>query len=92
VDDPNQTATVIHTGRRNLGKLPFRLLHQDSVPRYLNSLSSGHAHRSFTERVNVSPKLPQLDAMNTLTGNVNTALHGAYLAIAFVKHAHRWLA
>lgn len=39
-----------------------------------------------------SAKLPQFKAINTLLGNLKTALSGTYHAFDFVKYAHRYLA
>jgi len=39
-----------------------------------------------------SVKLPQVKAVNTLLGNLKTAITGTYHAFDFVKYAHRYLA
>jgi len=39
-----------------------------------------------------SVKLPQFKAVNTLLGNLKTAISGSYHAFAFAKYAHRYLA
>jgi ribosomal protein L37AE/L43A len=39
-----------------------------------------------------STKLPQFKAINTLLGNLKTALSGTYHAFDFAKYAHRYLA
>ena len=39
-----------------------------------------------------SVKLPQFKAINTLLGNLKTALSGTYHAFGFAKYAHRYLA
>jgi hypothetical protein len=39
-----------------------------------------------------SVKLPQLKAINTLLGNLKTAISGTYHAFDFIKYAHRYLA
>ena len=39
-----------------------------------------------------SVKLPQFKAINTVLGNLKTALKGTYHAFAFAKYAHRYLA
>jgi ribosomal protein L37AE/L43A len=39
-----------------------------------------------------SSKLPQFKAVNTLLGNLKTALNGTYHAFDFAKYAHRYLA
>ena len=39
-----------------------------------------------------SAKLPQFKAINTLLGNLKTALTGTYHAFDFAKYAHRYLA
>jgi hypothetical protein len=37
-------------------------------------------------------KLPQFKAINTLLGNLKTAISGSYHAFDFAKYAHRYLA
>jgi ISXO2-like transposase domain len=37
-------------------------------------------------------KLPQFKAVNTLLGNLKTAIGGTYHAFDFAKYAHRYLA
>lgn len=39
-----------------------------------------------------SVKRPQFKAVNTLLGNLKTAIAGTYHAFAFAKYAHRYLA
>jgi hypothetical protein len=39
-----------------------------------------------------SVKLPQFKAINTVLGNLKTALKGTYHAFDFAKYAHRYLA
>jgi hypothetical protein len=39
-----------------------------------------------------SVKLPQFKAVNTLLGNLKTAISGTYHAFAFAKYSHRYLA
>ena len=39
-----------------------------------------------------SAKLPQFKAINTLLGNLKTAINGTYHAFNFAKYAHRYLA
>ena len=39
-----------------------------------------------------SVKLPQFKAVNTLLGNLKTAISGTYHAFDFAKYAHRYLA
>lgn len=39
-----------------------------------------------------SVKLPQFDAVNTVLGNLKTALAGTYHAFGFRKYAHHYLA
>lgn len=39
-----------------------------------------------------SAKLPQFKAVNTLLGNLKTAISGTYHAFAFAKYSHRYLA
>ena len=53
----------------------------------------GAEHRpTVTGGTAASVKLPQFKAINTLLGNVKTALAGTYHAFDFVKYAHRYLA
>lgn len=53
----------------------------------------GAAHeRIVTGGGQSSVKLPQFKAVNTLLGNLKTAIHGTYHAFDFAKYAHRYLA
>jgi transposase-like protein len=53
----------------------------------------GAAHdRIVTGGGKASVKLPQFKAVNTLLGNLKTAITGTYHAFAFAKYAHRYLA
>ncbi|MGH6628459.1 MAG: IS1595 family transposase [Burkholderiales bacterium] len=55
--------------------------------------SVGAAHqRIVTGGGKASVKLPQFKAINTLLGNLKTALSGTYHAFDFAKYAHRYLA
>jgi ribosomal protein L37AE/L43A len=47
---------------------------------------------TVTGRDKASTKLPQFKAINTLLGNLKTALSGTYHAFDFAKYAHRYLA
>jgi len=50
------------------------------------------AHRRIvTGGGSASVKLPQFIAVNTLLGNLKTAIHGTYHALDFAKYAHRYL-
>jgi len=51
----------------------------------------GH-QRIVTGGGKASVKLPQFRAVNTLLGNLKTAINGTYHAFAFAKYAHRYLA
>ncbi len=51
----------------------------------------GH-ERVVTGGGKASVKLPQFRAVNTLLGNLKTAINGTYHAFAFAKYAHRYLA
>lgn len=48
--------------------------------------------RHVTGGGKASVKLPQFKAVNTLLGNLKTAISGSYHAFDFVKYAHRYLA
>lgn len=48
--------------------------------------------RTVTGGGKVSAALPQFKAVNTLLGNLKTALTGTYHAFNFAKYAHRYLA
>lgn len=53
----------------------------------------GAAHqRVVTGGGRASVELPQFKAINTLLGNLKTAITGTYHAFAFAKYAHRYLA
>lgn len=53
----------------------------------------GAAHeRIVTGGGKASVKLPQFKAINTLLGNLKTAISGTYHAFDFAKYAHRYLA
>jgi ribosomal protein L37AE/L43A len=51
-----------------------------------------HHERMVTGGGKGSMKLPQLKAINTLLGNLKTAISGTYHAFDFIKYAHRYLA
>ena len=48
--------------------------------------------RILTGGGKASVKLPQLKAVNTLLGNLKSAINGTYHAFDFAKYAHRYLA
>ena len=53
----------------------------------------GAAHqRVLTGGGKASVELPQLKAVNTLLGNLKSAIRGTYHAFGFAKYAHRYLA
>ena len=53
----------------------------------------GAAHeRVVTGGGKASVELPQFKAVNTLLGNLKSAIRGTYHAFAFAKYAHRYLA
>ena len=53
----------------------------------------GAAHeRMVTGGGRASVELPQFQAINTLLGNLKTAISGTYHAFAFARYAHRYLA
>src|SRR5690606_34215757 len=54
-------------------------------------IGAGH-ERIVTGGGKASVRLPQFRAVNTLLGNLKTAISGTYHAFAFAKYAHRYLA
>jgi len=54
-------------------------------------IGAGH-ERIVTGGGKASVKLPQFRAVNTLLGNLKTAITGTYHAFGFAKYAHRYLA
>ena len=54
-------------------------------------IGAGH-ERIVTGGGKASVRLPQFRAINTLLGNLKTAISGTYHAFAFAKYAHRYLA
>lgn len=54
-------------------------------------VGAGH-ERVVTGGGKASVELPQLKAVNTLLGNLKTAIRGTYHAFGFAKYAHRYLA
>jgi len=54
-------------------------------------VGAGH-ERIVTGGGKASVKLPQFRAVNTLLGNLKTAISGTYHAFDFAKYAHRYLA
>lgn len=58
------------------------------------AISTGGAEheRIVTHGGRASVKLPQFKAINTLLGNLKTAINGTYHAFDFAKYAHRYLA
>jgi ribosomal protein L37AE/L43A len=54
-------------------------------------IGAGH-EPTVTGSGKASTRLPQFKAINTLLGNLKTALEGTYHAFDFVKYAHRYLA
>lgn len=53
----------------------------------------GATHQRFaTGGGSASAELPQFNAINTLLGNLKTAIGGTYHAFDFAKYAHRYLA
>jgi ribosomal protein L37AE/L43A len=53
-------------------------------------VGAGH-ERIVTGGGKASVKLPQFRAVNTLLGDLKTAINGTYHAFAFAKYAHRYL-
>jgi ribosomal protein L37AE/L43A len=51
-----------------------------------------HHEPTVTGSGKASTRLPQFKAINTLLGNLKTALKGTYHAFDFAKYAHRYLA
>ncbi len=56
------------------------------------ALVGAEHERIVTGGGKASVKLPQFKAVNTLLGNLKTAITGTYHAFAFAKYAHRYLA
>jgi ribosomal protein L37AE/L43A len=56
------------------------------------TLVGAEHERIVTGGGKASVKLPQFRAVNTLLGNLKTAITGTYHAFAFTKYAHRYLA
>jgi transposase-like protein len=56
------------------------------------ALVGAEHERHVTGGGKASVKLPQFRAINTLLGNLKTAIAGTYHAFAFAKYAHRYLA
>ena len=54
-------------------------------------VGAGH-ERVVTGGGKASVELPQFKAVNTLLGNLKTAIRGTYHAFGFAKYAHRYLA
>jgi hypothetical protein len=54
--------------------------------------SAGVHERHVTGGGKASVKLPQFQAVNTVLGNLKTALAGTYHSVKFAKYAHRYLA
>jgi len=52
----------------------------------------GADHEPTVTGGKIGTKLPQFKAVNTLLGNLKTALSGTYHAFDFAKYAHRYLA
>lgn len=56
------------------------------------TLVGAEHERIVTRGGQASVKLPQFKAVNTLLGNLKTAISGTYHAFDFAKYAHRYLA
>ena len=56
------------------------------------SRASGWLEVTVTGGGAASVKLPKFKAVNTVLGNLKTALAGTYHAFGFAKYAHRYLA
>lgn len=56
------------------------------------TLVGAEHQRIVTGGGKASVKLPQFSAVNTLLGNLKTAINGTYHAFDFAKYAHRYLA
>jgi hypothetical protein len=54
-------------------------------------IDAGCEHTAFVVGQRKPNELPQFKAVNTVLGNVKTAISGAYHAFAFSKYAHRYL-
>jgi hypothetical protein len=72
--------------------LPLTLV-SDGLGCFTAVAGSGAVHeRIITGGGAASVKLPQFRAVNTLLGNLKTAITGTYHAFKFAKYAHRYLA
>ena len=72
---------------------PSATVVSDGLWCFLGTQIVGAAHeRVVTGGGKACVKLPQFKAINTLLGNLKTAISGSYHAFAFAKYAHRYLA
>lgn len=72
--------------------LPLTVV-SDGLGCFTVAAGRGAVHdRTVTGGGKGSVKLPQFNAVNTLLGNLKTAMTGTYHAIDFAKYAHRYLA
>ena len=72
--------------------LPLTVV-SDGLGCFTVTASLGAVHdRTVTGGVKASVALEQFRAVNTVLGNLKTALKGTYHSINFAKYAHRYLA
>jgi ribosomal protein L37AE/L43A len=72
---------------------PSAIVVSDGLRCFMATTLIGVDHeRIITRGGKASMKLPQFKAVNTLLGNLKTAITGTYHAFDFAKYAHRYLA
>lgn len=72
--------------------LPLTVV-SDGLPCFVALAADGGVHhRTVTGGGKAASALPQFAAVNTLLGNLKTAMTGVYHAIDFKKYGHRYLA
>ena len=72
--------------------LPLTVV-SDGLGCFTAALGRGAVHdREVTGGGKASAKLPKFNAVNTVLGNLKTALAGTYHSFHFAKYAHRYLA
>ena len=85
---PEEVAVVRRAAHRHLGHRGLR--RAVVLPR--SQLVGAEHERIVTGGGKASVELPQFRAVNTLLGNLKTAIGGTYHAFDFAKYAHRYLA
>ena len=72
---------------------PSAVVVTDGLRCFMSTTLIGVDHQRFITRGGkASMKLPQFKAVNTLLGNLKTAITGTYHAFDFARYAHRYLA